>query len=107
MFCKRDAEGYREPFPGILMRTLAHGERTLMAEFIMDAGSDLPLHDHPHEQTGYLVSGALMLRIGDEAYEVGEGDSWTVPGGVPHSAEVLVDSVAVEVFSPVREDLLD
>jgi len=30
----------------------------------------------------------------------------SIPGGVEHGAEVLEDSVAVEVFSPVREDYL-
>ncbi len=33
-------------------------------------------------------------------------DSWCLKGGVEHSAEVLEDSVAVEVFSPVRKDYL-
>ena len=34
------------------------------------------------------------------------GDSWSIPGGMPHGAEVLEDSVAIEVFSPVRDDYL-
>jgi quercetin dioxygenase-like cupin family protein len=107
MFNKREAEGYKETFPGILMKTLVHGERTLMVEFIMDAGSILPEHEHPHEQTGYLVSGAMRLVMGDEVHEVGDGDSWTIPGGVRHSAEVLEETIAVEVFSPRREEFID
>ena len=34
------------------------------------------------------------------------GDSWCIGGDVEHGAEILEDSVAVEVFSPVREDYL-
>ena len=34
------------------------------------------------------------------------GDSWCIPGNVEHRAEVAQDSVAIEVFSPVREDYL-
>jgi hypothetical protein len=29
-----------------------------------------------------------------------------IPGNVTHQAKILADSVAVEIFSPVREDFL-
>ena len=77
-----------------------------MTEFHLASGSTLPRHAHPHEQTGYLVSGALRLTIGDEACDMAPGDSWCIPGGTEHEAEVQADSVAVEVFSPVRKDYL-
>lgn len=77
-----------------------------MAEFLLDAGSVLPRHAHPHEQTGYLVRGRLRLTIGEQTQEVGPGDSWSIPGDTEHSAEVLADALAIEVFSPVREDYL-
>jgi len=38
--------------------------------------------------------------------EVMPGDSWCIGSDVPHSARALEDSVAVEMFSPVREDYL-
>lgn len=106
MFAKHGDGGFREPVPGITFKTLSHGQRTLMAEFRLARGSKLPSHSHPHEQAGYLVAGALRLTVGDEVCEVGPGDSWCIPAGVEHRAEVLEDSVAVEVFSPVREDYL-
>jgi len=46
------------------------------------------------------------LIIRDEKFEVMPGDSWCIPGDVEHDAEILEDSLAVEVFSPVREDYL-
>jgi quercetin dioxygenase-like cupin family protein len=106
MFVEGSDEGYVEAAPGVRLRVLAHGDRTLMAEFRLAAGHELPAHTHPHEQTGYLVRGRIRLRIGDEARELRPGDSWSVPGGVEHGADLLEDSVAVEVWSPVREDLL-
>ena len=77
-----------------------------MAEFLLNRGSILPVHAHPYEQTGYLVKGRLRLRIGEQELEVGPGDAWCIPLNVEHGAQVLEDSVAVEVFSPVREDYL-
>ncbi len=106
MFLSRDDEGYVDVLPGICRKTLCHGAATLMSEFRLQAGFPLPMHDHPQEQTGYLVSGRLRLTIGDETHDVAPGDSWSIPGGVRHGAEVLEDAVAIEVFSPVREDYL-
>jgi quercetin dioxygenase-like cupin family protein len=106
VFERRDLEGYKTALPGIRMKTLCYGERTLMTEFLLERGSTLPGHSHPHEQTGYLVQGHMRLRIGDAEHEVRPGDSWCIPSGVEHGAQILADSVAVEVFSPVREDYL-
>lgn len=106
MFQKKNNEGYISAVPGIAMKTLVYGKKTSMSEFQLQKGSQLPNHAHPHEQTGYLVSGHMRLVIGDESYEVLPGDSWCIPGDMPHSAEILADCVAIEVFSPVREDYL-
>ena len=106
MFVERADEGYREMAPGVHLRVLAYGASTLMGEFRLSAGYVLPAHTHPHEQTGYLVRGHIRLRIGVEARDMRPGDSWSVPGGVEHSADLIEDSVAVEVWSPIREDLL-
>ncbi len=106
MFTKNSSDDYKEPMPGIKLKTLCNGEKTLMAEFILKAGNELPIHTHPHEQTGYLVMGHIRLNIDGKAYDVKTGDSWCIPGNVEHGAKILENSVAVEVFSPVREDLL-
>lgn len=106
MFTKKSDEGFRTPIEGIHYKTLAYGEKTLLAEFRLEKGRLLPEHDHPHEQTGYLVSGRMDLYIDKTKHEVFPGDSWSIPGGIKHYADILEDSIAVEVFSPVREDYL-
>jgi len=106
MFKKHDNKGYTSSLKGIRHKTLAYGEKTLMVEFRLRKGAVLPVHKHPHEQTGYLVSGRLDLSIGKEAREQEPGDSWCIPGDTEHGAHALEDSVAVEVFSPIREDYL-
>jgi quercetin dioxygenase-like cupin family protein len=106
MFYKKDSDGYKQVLPGIKLKTLVYGEKTLFTEFRMERGSLLPDHSHPHEQTGYMVSGKMKLTVAGETFEVEPGDSWCVPGNVKHHAEILADSVVIEVFSPVREDYL-
>ena len=77
-----------------------------MTEFRLRQGGVLPRHSHPHEQSGYPVKGRIRLLIGAKEYSPQAGDSWCIPGGVEHGADILEDSVAIEVFSPVRDDYL-
>lgn len=107
MFQKGSPTGYREVLDQIHQKTLVHGEKTLMAEFRLDKGASLPRHSHPHEQTGYLVTGHLELTIGATTHQVRPGDSWCIPGDLAHHAVALEDSLAIEVFSPVRVDYLE
>ena len=106
MFTKSSEEGYHSPLPGIEQKTLAYGQKTLMTEFRLKKDAVLPLHRHPHEQTGYLISGSLRLHIDGTSYACTPGDSWCIPAQAEHGADVLADAVAVEVFSPVREEYL-
>jgi quercetin dioxygenase-like cupin family protein len=106
MFYKKNNEGYKQVLEGICLKTLVYGDKSLLTEFRLEKGSRLPLHAHPHEQTGYLVSGRIRLSVGKDEVDIEPGDSWCIPSGVEHGAEILADSVAVEVFSPVREDYL-
>ncbi|TQD26394.1 cupin domain-containing protein [Methanolobus vulcani] len=107
MFTKHSESDYKEVLPGIMMKTIVYGEKTLMTEFLLQKESHLPSHEHFHEQTGYMISGKMLLTIGDETYEVTAGDSWNIPSNIPHEAQVIEDSVAVEVFSPCRKEYLD
>ena len=106
MFYRKSDNGYKDALEGIRQKTLVYGEKTLMCEFRLEKGKTLPLHSHPHEQSGYLVSGRVNLIVEDKKFEAGPGDGWCIHGDVEHGAETLEDSVIVEVFSPVREDYL-
>jgi quercetin dioxygenase-like cupin family protein len=106
MFTNHSPHGYTEILNGIRIKTLSYGQSTLMTEFLLQHDAQLPEHAHPNEQTGYLVSGKMRLFVGDETRELIPGDSWCIPKDIKHRAEILEDSVAIEVFSPVRDDYL-
>ena len=93
-----------EMFPGVVRRTITDGERLMLIEGTMDEGAVVPLHTHPHEQTGYLVSGRFLFELGDEKRELGPGDCWLVPSNVPHNVTALEDSVFNDIISPPREE---
>lgn len=106
MFRKKGTGTPRELLKGIELTTLVHGEKTLMGKFTLARGTAIPAHSHPHEQTGFMVSGKLRFVVDGETMDVEAGDSWCLPGGAEHSAEALEDTVVIEVFSPVRDDYL-
>lgn len=107
MFAKgEELQGYREVLPGVLRKTLVHGEKTLMVAFRLSQGAQIPAHSHPHEQTGYLVTGALELTLGGSVRTATAGDSWCIPGGAAHGVRAAAESVVVEVFAPPRADYL-
>jgi len=106
MYGTQSANGYTEIIDGIRIKTLCYGESMLMTEFLLRKDAILPEHSHPNEQTGYLVKGRIRLFIGDASKELTPGDSWNIAKDLKHRAEILEDSVAIEVFSPVREDYL-
>ncbi|HUW65752.1 MAG TPA: cupin domain-containing protein [Spirochaetia bacterium] len=106
MFTMKTDEGYLSIADGMRRKTLVHGKKTLMAEFHLAKETVLPSHRHPHEQTGFLVTGKIIFSLGGKEHEVNPGDSWCIPGDTEHSAKAIEDSVAIEVFAPVRDDYL-
>ena len=93
-----------EAVPGVHRRVLSCGDHVMVVQFRIAQGADLPVHTHPHEQVGHVVSGRMRFRIGDQERELGPGDGYSVPGNVPHGATGVTDAVAIDSFHPVRED---
>ncbi len=93
-----------EVMPGVERRTLGCTEQAMLVEWRFEAGRALPLHDHPHDQVGYLIQGEMEMEIGGEVSVFHAGDSWAIPGGVPHRASFPVASVVIDCFTPPRED---
>jgi quercetin dioxygenase-like cupin family protein len=104
MFKKTKPSGHTEVIEGVHLKTLVYGDRTLMVEVKFEKGAVIPSHGHPHEQTGYLISGQLDFVIDGENIIAKPGDSWNISGDVEHSATAIDETVVIEVFSPVRED---
>lgn len=92
-----------EVWPGI-MGHLIHTEQSTIADFRIAAGTVLPEHQHPHEQTSTILEGRFKFTVGGETRELGPGEVAVIPGNVPHSGEALTDCRIMDVFAPVRQD---
>jgi quercetin dioxygenase-like cupin family protein len=93
--------------PGVLRRFIA-GDSAMIARFDLSKGEIVPEHSHHNEQLSYVVSGALKFVLGgkDEVIVRG-GEVLVIPANLSHSAETLEDCVAIDVFSPPRQDWID
>lgn len=88
----------------------AHAANLMVVVFDFNDGPGVqpdPPHSHPHEQITYVAAGRVMFFIGENQYELSEGDLITVPPDAPHSIQLLTPTARlVDSFSPVREDML-
>ncbi|HEV2373461.1 MAG TPA: cupin domain-containing protein [Streptosporangiaceae bacterium] len=96
----------KEAFPNLTRRVLAFNDLLMVVEHTMAAGSVFPRHSHPHEQLAYLVSGRILVECGDQAFEAVAGDSFVVRGDIEHQVTAIEHSVALDFFTPYREDFL-
>ena len=95
-----------EVCPGFFRRTLLSGDGLMLVLFDCAKGFTMPEHSHPHEQSGYVVSGALELTVAGETRVMRAGCSYFVAGNQLHSAHALEDTLVVDAFSPPREEYL-
>lgn len=106
MFTKKDTRSFRPLIEGVTMRPVVWEEKTILCEFKLEKGHKIPEHQHPYEQTGYLISGKLNFRIDKKWHMAEAGDSWSIPENVEHEVEILENAVVLELFSPIRPDYL-
>ena len=106
MIEKAGPGGYKSLLKGVTLKNLTHGIKTHLTEVHLKKGAIIPEHKHPHEQTGYLLTGKLKFFSGEKDAVALPGDSWTFPGDTMHGAEALENTIVLECFAPAREDYL-
>jgi quercetin dioxygenase-like cupin family protein len=82
----------------------AHGTNMTLGYVEIKAGSDLPVHQHPHEQITYIIEGQLDMTIGGNPCSLTTGMYYVIPSNVPHGAFAATDCKVIDVFNPTRDD---
>jgi quercetin dioxygenase-like cupin family protein len=90
--------------PGVQMQSFSGG--AVMVNWVtIEPNRPIPRHQHPHEQIGVMIEGAMELTIGDETRLLRPGDAYNVPPNLPHGGRTYDEGcVVLDVFTPVRED---
>lgn len=93
----------KELAPG-LTGYYAHGTNMTFGLVEIKAGSNLPMHSHPHEQITYILEGQLDMTIDRKECKLTAGMYYVIPSNVLHGAVAVTDCKVIDVFNPVRED---
>jgi quercetin dioxygenase-like cupin family protein len=88
----------------LMTRQVIHGERITIARLQFRKGAVVHEHSHGNEQITMLEQGKLLFTIDGEQKTLLAGQALQIPSNAVHKVEVLEDSLAMDVFSPVRED---
>lgn len=105
----KKADALKRVFKGVSLDSLAVGAKSMVTKMNYVKGNYATTHSHPHEQCGYVISGRYNLTVETEPkinVILTAGDSYAIPGGTPHSFEVIEGGEVVDVFTPQREDYL-
>jgi quercetin dioxygenase-like cupin family protein len=122
-------EAQKREFMGVPFVILAVGDQSMVTKMNYRAGvKGAGEHSHYNEQSGYVMSGKYRLRMQhfDELDEkpiprptsepstgtkwditiLQAGDSYSIPGNVIHSFEVMEPGEVIDFFTPPRADFL-
>lgn len=89
---------------GVLARAV-HADRVTIGFVDIDPGVLVPEHRHENEQVGFVQRGSVTMTIAGQSRELQVGETYSIAGGVPHSAKAGADGASVvDVFAPARED---
>lgn len=93
----------KELVPGIT-GYYAHGNSMTFGYVELKAGSNIPMHQHVHEQITYIIEGQLDMVIGGQPCLLTNGMYHVIPSNTPHSAVAKTDCKVIDAFSPARDD---
>jgi quercetin dioxygenase-like cupin family protein len=87
-----------------VQRKVIHTENLTLARITLMQYAVVPEHHHVAEQISMVERGALKFVLAGREVMVRAGEMLHIPSEVPHSVEAIEDSIAVDLFSPRRED---
>lgn len=90
--------GLDVPFPEDVVQTaVIRSEAGLVAFFTFLKDMELPPHSHG-AQWGTVIAGEIELTIGGNTRVYRPGDSYSIPAGVEHGAQITAGTRVIDVF---------
>jgi len=86
------------PFPEDVVQTCAvRSDAGLVVFFTFLQDLVLPMHSHK-AQWGTVVEGEIEFTIGGVTRVYGPGDSYSIPSGVEHGANIKAGTKVIDIF---------
>ncbi len=94
----------REKLNASLERQVIHSDNMTVARMYLKKGCLVPEHSHHNEQISMMEQGSAKFVLAGVERVMNAGEVIRIPPNVPHSVEAMEDCVALDLFSPRRED---
>ncbi len=91
---------------GVKRKLMTYDANLMMVVVQFEEGGIGAAHSHVHTQMSYVASGTFAITIGDEKRTVSTGDAYYIPSNRWHGAVCREAGTLVDVFTPMREDLV-
>lgn len=104
-FFNAEIEG-KEVAPGVFRKVLAYHNNLMVCELEFQKGAIGTLHQHPHEQITYIISGKFEFEVNGVKKILVAGDSTFKEPNVIHGAVCLEQGKLIDIFTPMREDFI-
>lgn len=91
---------------GVEKKILAYNKDLMCVENYFKEGAIGKLHNHPHTQITYVISGEFKFTIGDTTKIVKTGDSMLKVDEVMHGCVCLKEGMLLDIFTPFRADFV-
>jgi len=85
-------------------RKVIHTDGMTIARLWLASGAVVPRHQHVNEQVTNIESGSLRFFFDDREIVLEAGESLVILPNEPHGVEALTDCVALDLFTPPRQD---
>ena len=93
-------------FPGVDAQIFS-GDGVMVMHVTLEKGAVAAPHSHHHEQISVLLTGEVDFTIENETVRYHSGDVILIPSNKVHTVTAIEASEFIEVFTPIREDLLE
>ena len=92
----------------LLQRQFVTGTQAMLSRIVLTKGCVIPTHSHHNEQIAFVLQGSIQFDFDNgDIRTVNPGEVLVIPGGVPHSAIALEDTINLDIFAPPRQDWID
>lgn len=81
-----------------------HTDSMTFAFWEVEAGRELPTHQHIHEQVSQIIEGEFEMTIDGKTKILKPGSVLVIPSNTEHSGKSITSCKILDAFSPVRED---
>ncbi|TDL30902.1 cupin domain-containing protein [Jeotgalibacillus sp. S-D1] len=88
-------------------RTILNADGSLMlVEVALEKNFYSEVDQHAEEQLSYILKGSVEFEVGGKKKVLESGDVQYIPSNEPHRVKVIDACTILDVFTPLRADLL-